>query len=144
MSSPFREMAAVGLFRTELFLFDWHLYANHDRCNQPTILPLFFSSPLSLSSICSYPPDRESSIFIGETCAVLTERALTEREEGKQRPLDSRKDTLSLSHKSSRIKRREEVILSSSPVHSLILLQQTLSPPGARVPSVGRFLLTTL
>ncbi|KAM7389055.1 hypothetical protein PAMP_023052 [Pampus punctatissimus] len=51
MSSPFREMAALGLFRTDLFSFDWHLYANHTlqpACNPPLVFPL-----PSLSSIWS-------------------------------------------------------------------------------------------
>ncbi|KAK1904475.1 Ribosomal large subunit pseudouridine synthase D, partial [Dissostichus eleginoides] len=42
-----------------------------------------------------YPPDRVIHLHCGDTCAVLTVRALTEREEGKQQPHDS-KDTLSL------------------------------------------------
>lgn len=65
MSSPFREMAALGLFWTDLFSFDWHLYANHTlqpACNPP----LFFLFPLCLQYGTwinnSWPVIRASSI----------------------------------------------------------------------------------
>lgn len=56
-------------FERTFFPFDWHLYANHTRWNQPTILPLFFF--LLLLSLClqygtcinnSWPVIRASSI----------------------------------------------------------------------------------
>lgn len=66
MSSPFREMAALGLFWTDLLSFDWHLYANHTHCNRPTILPCFFLFPLCLQYGTwinnSWPVIRASSI----------------------------------------------------------------------------------
>lgn len=56
-------------FERTFFPFDWHLYANHTRCKQPTVLPLFFPPPpLSLClqyGTCinnSWPVIRASSI----------------------------------------------------------------------------------
>lgn len=77
------------LFLCCLCLFSFSLF-----CILPPSCPRLLPLTLLLC-IPQYPPDRVIHLHWGDTCAVLTVRALTELEEGKQQPHDS-KDTLSV------------------------------------------------